>query len=97
MRACHKINYVVLAIFLWMVGGMIVCNAQRAEHVYRTDYHINPENDGALFFELDNISFFKNNEYAGSMMDGYTLPGLWVQPKLVYYPLRKELSIYHHN
>lgn len=86
MRACHKINYVVLAIFLWMVGGMIVCNAQIAEHVYRTDYHINPENDGALFFELDNISFFKNNEYAGSMMDGYTLPGLWVQPKLVYYP-----------
>ena len=86
MRACHKINYVVLAIFLWMVGGMIVCNAQIAEHVYRTDYHINPENDGALFFELDNISFFKNNEYAGSMMDGYTLPGLGVQPKLVYYP-----------
>ncbi len=42
---------------------------------------------GSLSFALDNISFFKDNEYAGEQVKGYSLPGLWVQPKLVWQPL----------
>ena len=42
---------------------------------------------GSLSFALDNLSFFKDNEYEGEQSKGYSLPGLWVQPKLVYQPL----------
>lgn len=61
--------------------------AQLADRLYRSDYRINPERKGELRAEIDNISFFKDNEYAGSVMSGYSLPGLWVQPRLAYYPL----------
>lgn len=38
--------------------------------------------------EIDNLNFFRNNEYAGRMIKGYTLPGFWAQTKAVYHPLR---------
>ncbi|SEG24391.1 hypothetical protein [Parabacteroides chinchillae] len=56
--------------------------------VFKSDYKINPDKKGELLFQLDNINFFKDNEYSTSLMKGYSLPGLWVQPKLVYYPLK---------
>ena len=62
--------------------------AQIADRVYKTDYHIDPEKARELSVELDNISFFKDNEYTGKFTKGYSLPGLWVQGKAVYYPLR---------
>ena len=37
--------------------------AQIADRVYKTDYHIDPEKARELSVELDNISFFKDNEY----------------------------------
>ena len=60
--------------------------AQMVDKICTTDFEIDPERKKELSFELDNISFFKNNEFDGTMLKGYTLPGLWVQPKLVYYP-----------
>lgn len=59
-----------------------------AEAVCGSDYNINPDNAGALLGELDNISFFKDNEFGGTVMKGYSLPGLWLQPKVVFYPLK---------
>ena len=50
---------------------------------------------GELSFNFDNATFFKNNEYAGKIVKGYTLPGAWIRPKLKYYPddkLRVELG-----
>lgn len=77
-------------------------SAQIAEDVYYTDTHIYPDKKGELSVELDNISFFKNNEYAGDVQAGYSLPGLWLQPKAVFYPLENikleaglHLLIYH--
>lgn len=62
-------------------------SAQIADRVFKSDPYFGPERKGQLLFELDNLSFFKNNEFSGPVMKGYTLPGFWVQPKLVYYPL----------
>lgn len=74
-----------------LVAGMFVTllpmQAQISDRVFKTDYKIDPNKKGELSVELDNISFFKDNEYAGSFLKGYSLPGLWVQPKAVYYPL----------
>ena len=50
---------------------------------------------GKLKFQFDNTTFFKNNEYSNSIVDGYTLTGAWIRPKFVYYPddkLRVELG-----
>lgn len=55
--------------------------------VFKQEFKINPEKKGELSFELDNISFFKDNEYSGPTHKGYSLPGLWMQPKFVFYPL----------
>lgn len=63
-------------------------HAQMADKLGSSDYEIDPGNAGALLGELDNISFFKDNEFDGTVMKGYTLPGLWLQPKLVFYPLK---------
>ena len=62
-------------------------SAQISDRVFKSDHRIDPDKKGELSVELDNISFFKDDEYSGSIMKGYTLPGLWVQPKAVFYPL----------
>ncbi len=73
-----------LILFLFILFPL---RAQIAERVYQTDYHIDPEKKGELLIEVDNISFFKDNEYTGRIMKGYSLPGFWIQPKAVFYPL----------
>ncbi len=74
---------IVLGVFPFsVVWGQI------SERVYRTEYHIDTTKARQLSVELDNLSFFKDNEFQGPYVKGYSLPGLWVQPKLVYYPLR---------
>jgi hypothetical protein len=50
---------------------------------------------GKLFIAVENLSFFKDSEYKSEYVDGQTLPGLWLRPKLLYYPdnkLRLELG-----
>lgn len=37
-----------------------------------------------LDFRIESLGFFLNNEYMGKIVDGYTWPGAWVRPKLVY-------------
>lgn len=86
----------VLNIFCFRIGlCFLFClleatlYAQVPDRVFMTDYRIEPEKKGELSVEIDNLSFFKDDEYAGSFMKGYTLPGFWVQAKAVYYPLEK--------
>ncbi len=59
--------------------------AQMTDRVLLTDYRIDPEKKGELSFELDNTLFFKNNEFDGQYIKGYSLPGLWTQPKFVFH------------
>ncbi len=61
--------------------------AQMTDQVLLNDYHIDPKKKGDLAIELDATLFFKNNEFDGKFLKGYSLPGLWLQPKLVYNPL----------
>ena len=50
----------------------VVCSAQAqiSDRVFKSDHRIDPEKKGQLSVELDNISFFKDNEYTGSIMKG---------------------------
>lgn len=73
---------------LLLVMVSSVARAQVEDQVCRTNYDIDPSRVGDLLVEVDNISFFKDNEFDGPVMKGYSLPGLWLQPKGVYYPLK---------
>ncbi len=37
-----------------------------------------------LTFDLEGLVFFRNNEYFNDFVEGYTLPGWWMQPALTY-------------
>lgn len=50
---------------------------------------------GKVFIAVDNLNFFKDNEYKSEYVEGYTLTGVWLRPKLLFYPdnnLRLELG-----
>lgn len=78
-----SVNLLFAALFL----VSFPVNGQISERVYATDYRIDAEKVKELSVEVDNINFFKNNEFAGDVMKGYSLPGFWIQPKAVYYPM----------
>ena len=42
---------------------------------------------GALQAKVDALLFLHNNEFSSQLAKGYTLPGAWLQPKLVYTPI----------
>ena len=60
--------------------------AQIADRVYKTDYHIDPEKARELSVELDNISFFKDNEYTGKFTKGYCCRGFGYKAKRFIIP-----------
>ena len=69
-----------LPVFSFFLLCTAPLQAQVVSQLYETDYRINPGHVGSLFVEVDNMSFFKDNEFAGEVMKGYSLPGLWLQP-----------------
>lgn len=84
------------AVVLFFFTGQIV-RAQIADGIYRSDCRIDTLSAGRLSFEVDNISFFKNNEFNSTIQKGYTLPGFWLQLKTSYYPsdnLKLEAGIH---
>ena len=46
-------------------------------------------NAGKLMVEINNLNFFKDNEFKSKYIDGYTLTGMWLRPKLLFYPNSK--------
>lgn len=71
---------------LFLSGGQNVYG-QLTEKLYATEISIDTLRKGQLSVEVDNLSFFKNNEFNSTVQKGYTLPGFWLQLKAAYYPL----------
>ena len=59
-----------------------------AKRLAASDHRLDSAAVTTLSLEIDNISFFKDNEFDGEQAKGYSLPGLWLQPKLVWQPLQ---------
>jgi hypothetical protein len=49
---------------------------------------VQPE-EGTLSLKLKSLCFIENNEYFNPVIEGYTLPGFFFQPQLVYIPSSK--------
>ena len=79
--------FILFSCLFTKFGTIQSINAQISENVFSTDVRIDSLKKGDLYVEIDNISFFKDDEYTGSFLKGYTLPGFWLQAKGVYYPL----------
>lgn len=62
--------------------------AQVGERVFCEESQLDSLRKGELRIELNSLSFFKDDEYAGGFQKGYSLPGFWLQPKLTYQPLK---------
>lgn len=75
---------IILGCLLW-ISGMV--SAQESTGRYMTEYRIDSLKAKELRLDIDNLFFFKNNEYGSSVMKGYTLPGAWINPKISYIPL----------
>lgn len=72
--------------FAQLNSGTLIANEQ-----------IESDSTGTLRVEINNLNFYRNNEYMSKIVDGYTLPGTWIRPKLVYYPdkkFRMELGVH---
>lgn len=82
-----KKYFILFCLLVFRLILPVAVEAQINETVFHTDYKIDPAKKGDLYIQLDNLSFFKDNEFDGTTQDGYSLPGLWLEPKLVYYPL----------
>lgn len=76
------------AFLILLFGGLFSpVKSQISKQVYEDNRTISPEKKGELAIEIDNVTFFKNNEYDGNIMKGYTLPGFWLNGKATYQPL----------
>jgi hypothetical protein len=54
--------------------------------MFRTYSRIDSTHTQKLLVEVDNLTFFKNNECNSTFQKGYTLPGFWLQLKGGYQP-----------
>lgn len=58
------------------------------DHLF-TDYKIESTDTNNLFLDVSNINYLRNNEYFGKVIEGYTLFGFNIAPKLIYSPNSK--------
>ena len=78
---------IFLYVVILIISGQQGMYAQLNEKLFSSDYRIDSLSKGNLSVEIDNLSFFKNNEFISTIQKGYTLPGFWLQLKASYYPL----------
>lgn len=75
-----------------VMAGLLVLTmtafAQRDSILFEEGHAIDTTAVGELRLSIDNLNFFKNNEYESEIIKGYTLPGFWIKPSVSYQPLR---------
>jgi hypothetical protein len=82
-----KVYYVLCSILIVLLS--LSTFAQEGSRAFVSDEKMDQNATGNLYLAIDNLNFFKNNEYKSKYVDGYTLAGMWIRPKLSYYPDKK--------
>lgn len=89
--------------FLLFIILYFFCNINPAEaqsfhtSIYSEDTTYSVSRTKELRINLQNFNFFRNNEYKGALVKGYTLPGMWLLPTVSYQPISSikiELGAY---
>lgn len=88
------LKFILLKIQNRIIIGLLLLISLQA--IGQNDYQLfkyyepfQPDSTGSFYLAVDNVNFFKNNEYKSELATGYTLPGAWLRPKLVFYPDKK--------
>lgn len=88
MRHIHLLRYLARitgSITILLILVLPLCKAQQANYNFRTFNNFAPNSSESLLFRVENINFFKNNEYKSDNTEGYTLTGGVIAPHFVYY------------
>lgn len=72
-------------LFLLLFSGIMTATAQTTVLSNAVD----STKVNTLRLVVDADGFFKDNEYEGEVVRGYTLPGFWVRPRVTYSPSPK--------
>jgi len=75
-------------IIILLVSFNLVVRCQNELPVFHEVNIIDTAKQQKLYIDIDNCNFFRNNEYFGDFVKGYTLIGYYLEPKLVFYPTR---------
>lgn len=87
----------LFSVTVLLLGTAPSAKAQMDSLLFTNDHHICAEGKKELRFNVDNISFMRDNEYESRLVKDYTLPGFWVQPSISYQPLsnlKVEVGMY---
>jgi hypothetical protein len=90
-------NFHSVFIFLFFVNINIGLLAQYVPSSFYRTIKIDSAKSNTLDFRIENSNFLKNNEYFNDIVQGYTLIGYFLNPKLVYYPaknIRMEAGVH---
>lgn len=77
------LNLIGLLLLILLPGAAF---SQDGSKIFVSDESFDPKSTGNFFLAVDNLNFFKNNEYKSEYATGYTLTGAWIRPKLIFYP-----------
>lgn len=81
-------RYLYLSIILFLCSSGIVHAQDMTRLIYTEDTTFISNEVHELRLRFRNFNFFRDNEYKGNLVKGYTLPGLWILPTVSYQPLR---------
>lgn len=62
---------------------------QNDNSIFCRDHNIYASDSNKLYLDIENANLFKNNEYFNNIVEGYTLIGYFINPRLTYYPFSK--------
>ena len=73
-----RLRFSLLIIYVWLAASVCASALVVGADSIAT---------GELGLEVEAFTFFKDNEFEGEQSKGYSLPGLWLQPRLTYRPI----------
>ena len=87
----HKGKTITILVFFCLLLGFIISDSQKATAQYYPDSYyqaakFDTTKENSLLFRVENSNFLVNYEYFNDILQGYTLIGYFLNPKLVYYP-----------
>lgn len=79
----------VFLLFIFISLALAQCYSQSYPSFYFFRQEIDSMKSNKLILQIDNTNFFKNNEYFGDIVKGYTLLGFHLTPQIIYLPNEK--------
>jgi hypothetical protein len=78
---------IIPSLLLITLAITVQVKAQNFQSFASSYKELNDTKAGELNLRFESLGFFQNNEYLGNFVDGYTLTGAMIRPKLSYSPV----------